>query len=447
MAHQQNAWQNFPIGNNHQQNGYFIQNNVMLRPHRKWALTTFGRNYRTGNPGHPFRLMSYNILAQTLLERHEYLYHAHDSQFLNWPHRLNCIVREILTVQPAILCLQEVQESHLKEIEEALRPMNYEKPLYKKRTSHNYDDGCAIFYNAQYFELIEYHAVEYFQPNVKVSQVFLVIFFGNNLKSYDLFVFLQMLDKYNVAIIAKFASKWLENVEFVVATTHLLYNPRRDDIRTAQLQVLLAELDRMAVHSKTQEPLPIILTGDFNCLPFSQPYRLVSHGHIASNNLPLRLGIMDDCQHFNVARNIDRENTALHNSNKAKPSTEKAKSDESNDCADANIPTTTDLEQLGLPYNTGSLWHYLNFMPTLHSPELASTHQDKWIMVDFIFYTKYTRRTLGPLGQPPKYSTLKLIANYELPLICDCNAMGPIPNWVYGSDHYSMASEFVLTSR
>ncbi len=33
---------------------------------------------------------------------------------------------------------------------------------------------------------------------------------------------------------------------FFVATTHLLYNPHRSDIRLAQLQVFFAELDRVA---------------------------------------------------------------------------------------------------------------------------------------------------------------------------------------------------------
>ena len=36
----------------------------------------------------------------------------------------------------------------------------------------------------------------------------------------------------------------------LVATTHLLYNPKRTDIRLAQSALLLAELDRVAVHHR-----------------------------------------------------------------------------------------------------------------------------------------------------------------------------------------------------
>lgn len=252
-----------------------------------------------------------------------------------------------------------------------------------------------------------------------------------------------MLNRFNVAIIAKFASKQIKHLQFVVATTHLLYNPRRDDIRTAQLQILLAELDRMSVHTNTQEPLPIILTGDFNSLPFSTPYRLVHDGHIASKNLPLQLGIMDDCQHVNVTINENRQNTALYNSNK----TVKNSNNDESDCVDGNSLTTEYVNKSGLPYNTGSLWHYLNFITTSLSNGVASTFQDKWVTVDYIFYTKWWRRTLGPIGTPPKFSSLQLLANYELPSIENCHNMGPIPNWIYGSDHYSTASEFVLLNR
>jgi protein angel len=32
----------------------------------------------------------------------------------------------------------------------------------------------------------------------------------------------------------------------VVATTHLLYNPKRHDVKLAQMQILLAEVERIA---------------------------------------------------------------------------------------------------------------------------------------------------------------------------------------------------------
>lgn len=137
---------------------------------RQWIGTPFGRNFRYDDRrGQRFELMSYNILAQSLLSKHPHLYANHNPDFLNWSFRLQLIQNEIFEVRPSILCLQEVQDIHLTEIARALQPLNYAKPLYKQRTGGSYDDGCAIFYNSQLFELIDHQYVEYYQPNVKVS--------------------------------------------------------------------------------------------------------------------------------------------------------------------------------------------------------------------------------------------------------------------------------------
>lgn len=85
-----------------------------------------------------------------------------------------------------------------------------------------------------------------------------------------------MLNRANVAIVAKFRLKNSPFSELVVATTHLLYNPRRQDVRLAQVQVLLAEIDRVAYQGidelRRTRYLPIILTGDFNFQPNTAPY-------------------------------------------------------------------------------------------------------------------------------------------------------------------------------
>lgn len=57
---------------------------------------------------------------------------------------------------------------------------------------------------------------------------------------------ISILNRDNIGIIAKFAPLNNLSAEFIVATTHLLYNPRREDVRLAQSQVLLTEVERMA---------------------------------------------------------------------------------------------------------------------------------------------------------------------------------------------------------
>lgn len=129
----------------------------------------------------------------------------------------------------------------------------------------------------------------------------------------------QILDRYNVAIVATFglrsASKEARAIELCVCTTHLLYNPKRSDVRGAQTQVLLAELDRLACHSVTKEPLPIILTGDFNSPPHSAVYCLIVDGEIKKKanerQLPTEMGITDHCQHHAVVAKDERKETSV----------------------------------------------------------------------------------------------------------------------------------------
>lgn len=97
------------------------------------------------------------------------------------------------------------------------------------------------------------------------------------------FILSQLLDRENVAVVCKFELVRDPSIKFVVATTHLLYNPRRQDIRLAQVQILLAELDRIAKMPQTngeedQNHYPIILSGDFNLQPYSAPYNLIVNG-------------------------------------------------------------------------------------------------------------------------------------------------------------------------
>lgn len=136
---------------------------------RQWEHTPAWDQYVKEPQGMPFTLLSYNILAQNLLEAHPYLYRHHDGRALPWNHRNYRLVQEILSINPQILCLQEVQESHLPMFEQQLSSLDL-SVLYKKRTGFK-DDGCAIFYNRKLFNLIEYHTIEYYQPNCQVCPI------------------------------------------------------------------------------------------------------------------------------------------------------------------------------------------------------------------------------------------------------------------------------------
>lgn len=236
------------------------------------------------------------------------------------------------------------------------------------------------------------------------------------------------------------------NICFVVSTTHLLYNPRRQDIRLAQIQLLLAELDRISSNGRSAngklQYLPSILTGDFNLQPHTAPYMLLTNGKFSYEHclnrslerctdpsqcvgklfLPPELDVTDHCQH------LPAKYTKLYHSDKGV-----------NNIINSSISVSN--HRTAYPFGTGTLRHKLHLC-TVYNPtnDIASTYQDDWILVDYIFYTKMYNSLRDKYEEGP----LKLLATYELPSYNDCTRIGAIPNKYLGSDHLSLAAKFFL---
>lgn len=73
---------------------------------RTWQPTSFGRKLEqmddSNNPGFFFTVMSYNVLAQDLLQEHQYLYHEHDKKALPWEVRWTNLLHEINKHSPEV---------------------------------------------------------------------------------------------------------------------------------------------------------------------------------------------------------------------------------------------------------------------------------------------------------------------------------------------------------
>lgn len=195
--------------------------------------------------------------------KHLYLYMNIRQERLSWRQRMQNLQREILKLDPDILCLQELQYDHLPVLVQRLSASSGKRLeyVYKKKTGDR-TDGCAIIYDSCKFKLLRQRGVEF----------------------YDLSV--PLLNRENVALFAEFQLKQQqvkktvkkeeeENLakEVIVATTHLLYNPRRDDVRVAQVGKLLTELRTFAADNKET---PVVLTGDFNSQIDSPPIALLT---------------------------------------------------------------------------------------------------------------------------------------------------------------------------
>ena len=394
---------------------------------RKWTSTNLGSMYDSGeykakSRDVPFTLMSYNVLADYLAQRHPELYSINvESDTMKWPIRFEKIVQEILRYSCDILCFQEVQSDHfLHFFEGKLRSLGYDG-IYKKRTGDK-QDGCAIFYKQDKFLLIDQTDVEYQQP------------LGTSCLNRD-----------NIGLLAKFAPiQDPENGHFVVATTHLLFNPKRQDVKLAQMVLLLAEVDRFSWTTDRSTPyLPSIITGDFNCQAHHSVYELLCNGltnyrgltraPIPPNHglIPPELGITDSCQHFDV----------LTSRAKKRPPTQGRLFHSKRN--DTNSGTT--MESMGAFYGSGTFHHNFGFKSVYNpyaKPKAVTTRQNGYVMVDYILYSRYFSHRYSKFVE----GNLKLLQRLSLYTEKQCTDLGHLPNEKSPSDHLSLAAKFLLTA-
>lgn len=401
---------------------------------RSWKLTGLGKILRKTPPSSSnctFKIMSYNVLAQELLERHAYLYQYHNRNAIEWQQRWFTLLNELKQLNADILCLQEVQLSHVENYYNQLHQLGY-KSIFKRRTGER-TDGCAIYYKSSIFKLVEFATVEFNQYQIKV------------------------LNRDNVAIIAKFAPVNNTKNEFVVATTHLLYNRRREDVRLAQTQVLLSEIDRIAYkpnenRTSKKDHLPVILTGDFNFSPESVVYKLLTTGVLKYDDLSVRslstanasdtnltgkkllpkfLRITDQCQHADVVEHR-LKNSVLGRDEEWKLIQLQHSEKESANKSPRNFDQSL--------FSTGTLTHSFSlksaYVHNHNNDTEATTHQDGWVTVDYIFYS-------SEVSGSKQHDRLKLLSRYTLPTTQQLQGVR-IPNYAFGSDHFLLMVTFQL---
>ncbi len=87
------------------------------------------------------------------------------------------------------------------------------------------------------------------------------------------------LNKDNVGITVLLSPLSNPSLRVCVSPTHLLFNPRRGEIKLSQLALLLAEMSRVLDQSGLSvDSTPCILCGDFNSVPYSPIYNFVTQG-------------------------------------------------------------------------------------------------------------------------------------------------------------------------
>ncbi|XP_076603993.1 protein angel homolog 1 [Chaetodon auriga] len=421
-------------------------------------------------PSMDFTVMSYNILAQDLLEANWELYTHCPLEVLDWSYRCSLLLEEITKWTPDILCLQEVQENHYHErLYPVLSQMGY-TCVYKRRTGTK-TDGCATCYRSSCFSELSVTPLEFFRPET------------------------ELLDRHNVGIVLLLRPVVTRGSEvkakgspLCVANTHLLFNPRRGDVKLAQLAIMLAEINSVIKSCKAKgEHCNLILCGDFNSVPQMPLYQLITTGELCFEGLPAwmisgqedlshkvhchrlsaplwpsGLGITDTCQYTTVSE--------IFKSQSQKP----GKCQYSHDfllqlrfCPAACVrpldlelipgvtDNTPDSSRGNHPYDkrfSHTIRHqldlesvYKHILPGSGNPEVTTLHSEGGATVDYIFYTP--RRILTAdqkAGAHFMSAGLKLIGSLSLLSEDVLWSMNGLPNHLFPSDHLSLLARFQL---
>lgn len=141
--------------------------------------------------------------------------------------------------------------------------------VYKRRTGTK-TDGCATCYRSSCFSEVSVTPLEFYRPDT------------------------ELLDRHNVGIVLLLQPMVTQGSEvkakgplLCVANTHLLFNPRRGDVKLAQLAIMLAEIHSVVKSCKAKDKhCNVILCGDFNSVPHMPLYQLITTGELYFQGLP-----------------------------------------------------------------------------------------------------------------------------------------------------------------
>ncbi|KAF9501702.1 glucose-repressible alcohol dehydrogenase transcriptional effector [Pleurotus eryngii] len=302
-------------------------------PERHWksVVTDHEREFLSGDPAaETFSVLCYNILCEKYAT--ERLYGYTPAWALQWDFRKEIILNEIISSDADFMCLQEVDIAQYEDyFTQRLRDKGYEgvywpKSRYKTmgETERRQVDGCATFYKASKYQLVEKHLIE-FSAVAMQRQDFK--------KTDDMFN--RVLGKDHIAVICLMENKQT-GTRFIIANAHIHWDPAYRDVKLVQVALLLEEVEKIAnnfarypprliptpaptfdeidedgdpngeqvngetngINGHSSPPLtfekaptyadgtkiPLIVCGDFNTVPDSGLYEFLSKGSLPANH-------------------------------------------------------------------------------------------------------------------------------------------------------------------
>lgn len=249
----------------------FLRN--VVRPRPRPSPVTF-RPYECSPDDITFTLLSYNIFAPVTMR--PYLYPFNESRYLDYDYRLPLINEQIDSLDPDIVCCQEVQcQTFDEEFLPKYRARGFDGVFVPKgRISEKREDqkkfvmGQSTFYRLSMFECVAHYAFEFCKTEeCRKSEIW------NKIEPVD-----------DVCLIVLLKMKCVSNpVYLVVVNVHLTWPPYLADVRAVFAQVAL---DRAVEFAKKHcESFEVILTGDYNSPPDTAPVTTVRNHPLKMTSL------------------------------------------------------------------------------------------------------------------------------------------------------------------
>lgn len=192
------------------------------------------------------------------------------NDLLTWSTRRRKVLQELDFCSPDIICLQEVDR--FKDLEDDLASRGY-VGLYKVRTG-GMPDGCAIFWRKGRFQLLQERSFEFsmlgMRDNIAQMCVLqLTVPGAANNRRPSVFRMAEQTQSHRL----------------VVGNIHVLFNPRRGEIKLGQCRAFLEQVHNI---SSIWHGAPVVIGGDFNCTPSSAVYEFLAKSELDLSNLDRR---------------------------------------------------------------------------------------------------------------------------------------------------------------
>ncbi|KAF8111365.1 hypothetical protein N665_0076s0338 [Sinapis alba] len=361
---------------------------------RQWVFSP--SNFR--NIKDKLVLVSYNLLGVDNASNHMDLYYNIPPQHLDWSRRKHLICKEISRYNATILCLQEVDR--FDDLDCLLKNRGFQG-VHKRRTGEA-SDGCSIFWKENLFKLLHHQEIEFDRFGLRNNVAQLCVL-EMNCEDPESKLPVQSSEQTSTS-----------SRRLVVGNIHVLFNPKRGDIKLGQVRLLLERAYKL---SQEWGNIPVAIAGDLNSTPTSAIYDFV-----ASADLDTQL---HDRRQISGQSELDTMARPFRNHYSVSSSQTNEWSQEELQLATGGQTTTHVRHQLKLNSAYAGVPGTLRTRDQCGEPLATTCHSRFQGTVDYIWHTK----ELVPVR------VLETLPTEVL------RRTGGLPSEKWGSDHLAIACE------